>query len=320
MAGLTTTCNACRSALFLWAVVLAVSTLPLVAVGGLVTSTSSGMADPDWHFTPFKLLTAAGWAEMGSNVALMIEHSHRQIGYLVGMLAIGLAVGCLCCQAGSKRWLGLIVLLAVSAQGALGAFRIKLHAWFGPEFALIHGITGQLVFVLIVAAALWLSSGWARRETIEEVRASKVRRLALLAFIMAVVQLVSGATLRHLGGDLLLAVHLIFAVAVAVHVMLVWGFTLNQASGLLRWPAALALMVLGLQVLLGFGAWWAGGGYPAQEARDLTQARIALTTSHQTLGAVLLATLAVVWLRSRHHLPTAAGQSANSTQIAGVSP
>lgn len=309
MAGLPTAWTASRWALFAWALLLAVCTLPLIAVGGLVTSTGSGMADPDWHFTPFKLLTAAGWAEVGTNVALMIEHSHRQIGFIVGLLAIGLAVGCGWCLQGRARWLGLLVLLAVSAQGALGAFRITLHAWLGPQFALIHGITGQLVFVLIVAVALVLSRGWHQAEAVEDVGGAKVRRLATLAVLMAVLQLISGAALRHLGGDVLLAIHLVLALAVAAHVILVWGFTLNQASGLLRTPALLALVLLAGQLLLGFGAWWAGGGYPALEAKDLTQARIALTTAHQTLGAVLLAATAVVALRAWHHVPVSRGAS-----------
>jgi hypothetical protein len=298
--------STCRAALFYWAVVLAVATVPLLAAGGLVTSTGSGMADPDWQFTPFKLLTPAGWAEMGANVALMIEHSHRQLGFIVGMLAIGLAVGCGWCLRGPRRWLGLAVLAAVSGQGALGAFRITLHAWFGAQFALLHGIFGQLVFVLIVTTAVLLSPRWERGERVEEARPGKLRRLSLLLFVMAVLQLVSGAALRHLGGDLLLAVHLFLALAVASHVVLVWGHSLTHLSNLVRNPAQWTMALLALQLLLGFGAWWAGGGQPVVEARELTQARIALTTSHQTLGALLLAATSITALRCWRHLPAAA--------------
>lgn len=299
--------SVCRAALFLWAVALAVATVPLLAAGGLVTSTGSGMADPDWQFTPFKLLTPAGWAEMGANIALMIEHSHRQLGFIVGMLAIGLAVGCLWCLRGPRRWLGLLVLAAVSLQGALGAFRIKLHAWFGPEFALLHGILGQLVFVLIVATAVLLSRRWDSEDRIEEARPSKLRRLSMLLFVLAVLQLVSGAALRHLGGDMLLAAHLFLALAVAAHVVLVWGYSLAHLSDLVRSPAQWTMALLAVQLLLGFGAWWAGGGQPVMEARELTQSRIALTTAHQTLGALLLAATSITALRCWRHLPVAAG-------------
>lgn len=299
--------SACRATLSFWAVALAVATVPLLAAGGLVTSTGSGMADPDWQFTPFKLLTPAGWAEVGANVALMIEHSHRQLGFIVGMLAVGLAVGCAWCLSGPRRWLGMAVLTAVAAQGALGAFRITLHAWFGPQFALLHGIFGQLVFVLIVATAVLLSRRWESGESIEEARPEKLRRLSLLLFIMSVLQLVSGATLRHLGGDVLLAVHLFFALAVAAHVVLIWGYSLSQVSNLVRSPAQWTMALLAVQLLLGFGAWWTGGGQPVVEARELTQARIALTTAHQTLGALLLAATSVTALRCWRHLPVAAG-------------
>jgi cytochrome c oxidase assembly protein subunit 15 len=74
-----------------WAVALACATFPLLWVGGLVTTTDSGMAVPDWPNTygynlflyPWKSWITGPWA-------LFLEHSHRLIGATVGMITISL--------------------------------------------------------------------------------------------------------------------------------------------------------------------------------------------------------------------------------------
>ncbi len=289
--------------LFAWSLILVAATLPLVLSGGLVTSTGSGMADPDWAFTPFKLLTPDGLAEAAARVALLIEHGHRQIGFIVGMLAIVFAAGTWLLLEGPRRWLGPAILLAVCLQGALGAFRIKLHALFGQPFAMVHGITGQLTLVAMVLTSLVLSRGWNEAVPMESLHAARLRRLARLTALLAVLQLMAGAGLRHMGGHLLLGIHLLLAMAVTVHVILFWSRTVDQPSTYLARPALLSLVLVALQFLLGLGAWMAGGGTLALEASQLTKQRIALATAHQFLGAILLATVFVIWFRARRVLP-----------------
>src|SRR5206468_303447 len=116
-----------------------------------------------------------------SNRGLLIEHSHRTVGWLVGMCAIVLALGLGFAQNQRRlRWMGLAALLAVSAQGVLGILRVKYHALAGPEIALIHGCTAQLVFALLVSVAyLTASAGDARfRQTASD---GKLTPLAFLA-------------------------------------------------------------------------------------------------------------------------------------------
>ena len=68
-----------------WAVALSCATFPLLWVGGLVTTTDSGMAVPDWPNTygynlflyPWETWITGPWA-------LFLEHSHRLIGATVG--------------------------------------------------------------------------------------------------------------------------------------------------------------------------------------------------------------------------------------------
>src|SRR5262245_1566459 len=70
----------------------AVTTFPLVVVGGLVTSTRVGMADPVWPTPPwyFVWLVSAGKA-MDSGPGFLIEHGHRLLGWIVGALTLALA-------------------------------------------------------------------------------------------------------------------------------------------------------------------------------------------------------------------------------------
>src|SRR5438105_1159735 len=75
------------------AVLLACATFPLLWVGGLVTSYDAGMAVPDWPTTfgynPF-LYPWATW--IFGPWDLFIEHGHRLLGAVVGLLTIALAV------------------------------------------------------------------------------------------------------------------------------------------------------------------------------------------------------------------------------------
>ena len=47
----------------------------------------------------------------------------------------------------------MVALIAVIVQGLLGGFRVRLHALFGTNLAVIHGCFAQLVFALLVCLA-----------------------------------------------------------------------------------------------------------------------------------------------------------------------
>src|SRR3954466_8187496 len=111
-----------------WAVVLACATFPLLWVGGLVTTTASGMAVPDWPNTygynlflyPWQTWLLGPWD-------IFIEHGHRLVASSVGMLTIGLLV--LLLKHEQRPWmigLGLAALSLVVFQGVLGGMRVLL--------------------------------------------------------------------------------------------------------------------------------------------------------------------------------------------------
>ena len=111
------------------ALLLIVLTFPLIWVGGLVTTTDAGMAVPDWPNTygynmflyPWESWLLGPWD-------LFIEHGHRLLGALVGMVTIALMVVVLKKDARSwMRKLVIVALVAVIAQGILGGVRVRLN-------------------------------------------------------------------------------------------------------------------------------------------------------------------------------------------------
>ena len=72
-----------------FALLTALATLALIALGGLVTSHGVGMAVPDWPNTygySMFLFPVSQWVG-----GILYEHSHRLMGALVGLLTLLLA-------------------------------------------------------------------------------------------------------------------------------------------------------------------------------------------------------------------------------------
>ena len=73
------------------ALLLTVLTFPLIWVGGLVTTTDAGMAVPDWPNTyGYNMLLYPWESWLLGPWDLFIEHGHRLLGALVGMVTIAL--------------------------------------------------------------------------------------------------------------------------------------------------------------------------------------------------------------------------------------
>src|SRR5437762_7368185 len=97
-----------------YAVVVAICTLLLVVAGGLVTSRDAGLSVPDWPLSYGKLMPRM---EGG----ILYEHGHRMVAATVGLFTIVSMVWMFCTE-GRKwlRWLSVIALVAVIAQGVIG--------------------------------------------------------------------------------------------------------------------------------------------------------------------------------------------------------
>ena len=181
-----------------FAVFTAISTLFLICVGGLFTSHGAGMAVPDWPTTYGYNMFAfpfSQWFFTGTGV--FYEHSHRLVASAVGFFTIILAVWIwLKEERRWLRWLGVIALILVCAQGVLGGLRVTLYK---DELGIFHATLAQLYFLLVCAIAFFLSSAWQRLvKARESVQFHPLFRPVLLAStILILLQLVLGATMRH---------------------------------------------------------------------------------------------------------------------------
>ena len=94
------------------------TTYPLIWVGGLVTTQKAGMAVPDWPSTYGYNLFLYPWPTwVFGPFDLFIEHGHRLLASLVGMLCIALVV--VAWRTEGRRWVtwfAVIGLLMVIGQ------------------------------------------------------------------------------------------------------------------------------------------------------------------------------------------------------------
>lgn len=181
-------------------VLLTLATFLLIGTGGLVTSYNAGLAVPDWpgSFGRWIFLPAQVWADL----AVMLEHNHRLTGQLAGLICIATLV----LTVRAKGWcsplaiLAWIVLAAYIYQGVMGGLRVTEKS---IPLAVIHGVQGQLLFMLVVVLAGCLGK-WPGR--IKAALAghtgkppiSKAVYILTWAFVgLLVFQLLLGAIVRH---------------------------------------------------------------------------------------------------------------------------
>jgi cytochrome c oxidase assembly protein subunit 15 len=302
------------------------ATVLLIVAGGLVTSTGSGLAVPDWP-------TSYGWNMFTFPMKHMVggifyEHGHRLIASAVGMLTIVLAFWIW--KTERRRWmrvLGFTALAAVCVQGLLGGLTVL---YFLPTpVSTAHAGLAQIFFCLTIAIALFTSRTWIepKREPVDD----RMLRLAATTTTVAIYcQIIAGATMRHsdaglaipdfpmVFGGLLpphwtaqIAIHyahrlgaLIVLCAIAATVGHIWYHHPGRSE--LRRPAfALAGLVL-VQITLGAFVIW-------------SQKNVAINTAHVVVGALTLATSLVVTLRS-HQLRFRGAATAAARVYRGAGP
>lgn len=276
----------------------AVFTLPLLFVGGSVTSYGVGMAVPDWPTTfGINMFLYNFWNEP---FGVKLEHSHRLYGAAVGLATVVLAVWFLAAERRrSMKLLGVLALVAVIVQGVMGGLRVNR---ISTAFAAVHGGFAQAFFGLMVALCVmtgrgWLAAGAARPDP------DHLRRRAVVTLILVYGQIAVGAWFRHFQSIPAFWTHLILAAAVWGHAAaLSWRVARRRPGVPELWPSARAMaLVVSVQVILGAVALWLIlplGGNP----RTPTLWQAMLRTAHQTNGALLLASSVVLTLRSFRHL------------------
>jgi cytochrome c oxidase assembly protein subunit 15 len=278
-----------------FSLLVASATFFLIIAGALVTSHDAGLATPDWP-----LSNGQFFPRMVGN--LFWEHGHRMVATTVGMLTIVLTIYLFMKE--QRRWvrrLGLVALLAVIAQGLLGGLTVKLMLPLAVSTA--HATLAQLFFCITVSLAVFTSSSWLKeRPEIEEQGSLPVRYLCLAATITIFLQLIIGATLRHsatwdeqLPTELVLT-HIGGAVAVTIMLAMACGLVLfRYGQPFLTRPAAIALTLLGVQLLLGVAAYVTRLASP-NDPQPLNP-MVSITVAHVACGALVFATTIVLTLR-----------------------
>ena len=298
------------------AVLLVCITLPLLWVGGLVTSTNAGMSVPDWPTTygynPF-LYPLATWFYGPRDI--FYEHSHRLFGSLIGMTTILLVVTTWFCE--PRRWVfwtTIGALALVIFQGVLGGLRVTLDE---RTLAQLHGCVGPLFFALTVAIATFTSGWWSAATPRRDPHSGGLKRLAISTAAIAYLQLVLGTFVRHVSSGtspgefrFYAIFHLIVAAVLAAHVGLLAVRVVRKFSDsrLLMRPALALAGLLAVQICLGAGTWLTHYGPPpwltfnswlahyTVEAGSLMQTHI--TTAHVAMGSLILGTSVALALRS----------------------
>ena len=185
--------------LHLCAVLTAVVTLPLIFIGGLVTSHEAALAVPDWPTSYGYNMFFFPWDKMVGGI--FYEHTHRLVASAVGFMTLILAVW-LWLQ-DSRRWmkhLGLAALALVILQGVLGGLRVIL---LKQQIAIFHACLAQMFFCLVSALALFTSRWWRECARVcVPIEDPALRRWTLSATIVIFLQLILGATMRHTGSGL----------------------------------------------------------------------------------------------------------------------
>jgi cytochrome c oxidase assembly protein subunit 15 len=265
------------------AVTTVAATFVLILFGGLVTNTGSALAVPDWPTTFGHNMFLYPWSEMVGGI--FYEHSHRLLGSIVGLLTLALAAA-LWRAGGRLRWLGVLAVAAVIAQGVLGGLRVVL---LEDVLAIVHGCLAQAFFALAVALALLTSAR--HREPVQGVDPT-LRTLTLVAAGLVYVQIVFGALITHAGW---ITIHLVGAAAVFVVVPIVTA-RLRRTGDAVAVPAARALLVLlGLQLLLGAAAFlsrftpvWIPGGQVTM---------LVVPVAHRLVGSLVLGAAVIAAVR-----------------------
>ena len=339
------------------AVLTAVTTFILICMGGLVTSTDSGMAVPDWPTTfgynmflyPLSK-TVSGFLfnidpnlqtdldkgnlsvelrkgleknaiSVSENVIIatetqgsrwtladkanertytliksderldvyvhgvLYEHSHRLIGSIVGFLTIALMVAIWAKDERKwMKWLGVIALVAVIAQGVMGGLRVTN---LSRVLAIIHACFAQAFFGLTAGLMLFTSRRWLQTSVeVETTDFTRLRNLSLITLGLIYIQFIFGAILRHTGNRL--DAHLLFAGLVTIHIFLLLRRILRdypENPSLVRFALLLSGLLV-VQLILGIGAYLVE--FTAFAAGVPAVAGVIITTAHVAIGALML--------------------------------
>jgi len=281
-----------------FAVFTACATFILIVAGALVTSNDAGLSVPDWPTSYGHVLRLPPWIG-----GIRYEHSHRVIAGFTILLTVGIALWTLLAE--RRRWMKALAVGALGTiivQAILGGMTVL--KFLPPAISTAHAAVAQTFFCIAVSIAVFASQQWAEEapQVVSDDSHPSLLTLSLLSIFILYVQLVLGAMFRHHGMPWW--PHVLNAVVVAL--VLTWtGVRAILQFGkidAIRRPAVTVLFLLVIQLCLGFAAFltrvvW-GVDAPQPEL-----SMVLSTVAHVAVGALLLATTAVLTLQVWRHVP-----------------
>jgi cytochrome c oxidase assembly protein subunit 15 len=249
----------------------------LLIAGGLVTSTGSGLAVPDWPLSYGRF-----FPRMEGGV--LFEHGHRLIAGSVGLMTWALALWVYLYEKRSwVRYLASAAALGIAIQAILGGITVLYG--LPATVSIAHACLAQAIFclLLILAEALTYraSSG-----PYLIMRSQQACLIGILAISSVYAQLILGAILRHTGRGLLAHILVAFVASAVLGCIIYRSFSEVQAPALHK-PAALILGLLPLQWILGLASLFA-------RSQRVPLWTSLVPTAHLACGALILGA-AVIW-------------------------
>lgn len=292
-----------------WSILLALNTLLLVVAGGLVTSRDAGLSVPDWPLSYGKLMPPM---EGG----ILYEHGHRMIATTVGLFTVVSMFWLFRVEKRRwMRWLGVIALLAVIAQGVLGGLTViyLLPWWISSS----HACLAQLFFSTTVAMAIFTSRWWLERaDTVREDPQFPICGLSLAAPLCVLAQLALGAAARH---KAIGSIYHICGAPVVTGVVLWVSLRILLHYAPSRELRVGALTLVGItfsQVFLGIAAYMSRIAYA--DAVQPMPVMVTFTVLHVAVGALTMAGSVAVAILVRRNLTVPAAEF-STARIAALS-
>ena len=180
-----------------FAVLTAGATFCLIFVGGLVTSTGSALAVPDWPLAFGKLIPA--WQG-----GIRFEFGHRVAAGTVVVLTLVLMAWAW--RAEPRKWVRQLVMLAfglIIVQAVLGGITVLFE--LPLAIAVTHAATAQALFCLMVAIAIFTNPRWESTPHVDD-PPSRIALTTLAAATTAIIymQILVGALMRHMSAGLVI--------------------------------------------------------------------------------------------------------------------
>lgn len=237
------------------------------------------------------------------------EHGHRMIAQFVGWMTIILAIWTQ--KVDRRRWmriLGWAALGTVVAQGILGGITVLFY--LPPAVSTAHATLAQTFFCIAVSMALFTSRSWVEEvsERQPDAGSPSLATISVLTVGCIWLQLILGAAFRHSGMKLL--PHLIGAVIVVsvVHWDALTALKRFRSVPQVARPATTLLVLIGVQVALGIGAYITRVILSPSAPQPLTS-MVAITVAHVVGGALVLATSVALAIQVRRYTSLAGKES-----------